>query len=193
MFVPGHRLCWSGPWSTDWLPGVTLDLPHHYGPACWSLDCVWPRLWLLDLILTLTCRLTSWLDFGPAILPQTCLIIWTLDWAWLPSLGLPLLPWLLISEIIMPSLHCGHPQLPARHLLGSNPALTVPWHSKSRLPHKERWARRQVWQQTVPSLTWYLSKKVEQVQRKQSELSNSNKDQPKVQWWPDNTVATNSS
>ena len=50
-----------------WTCLIAMDLP------VWSLHCVWPRLWLLDLILTLTCQLTSWLDLRPASSPQTCL------------------------------------------------------------------------------------------------------------------------
>lgn len=73
MPVPDHEPCWS--WPIDWFPSLTSDLPHHYGPAWWSLGCVWPWLALLDLIPT--CGLTSWLEVGPALSPQNCLMIWT--------------------------------------------------------------------------------------------------------------------
>lgn len=47
---------------------LTLNLCHHYGPACWSLDCVWHWLWLLNLILPQPANCSS-LDW-----PRTFLI-----------------------------------------------------------------------------------------------------------------------
>lgn len=65
MPVPGCVPCWSSPCNFDWLLGLTLNLPHCYGPSWWSVGCVWP--WLLSPGLILT--LTSWLD----ILTWSCM------------------------------------------------------------------------------------------------------------------------
>lgn len=68
-------LPWIWSYIADWFPVLTSALPHFCGPA-------W---WFLDLILTLTCGLTKWLDLGPASLPWYCLMMWTHGWTGTPS------------------------------------------------------------------------------------------------------------
>lgn len=77
--IAGHGPWWSWPQHIDWLSCLTLGLSYHYGPARWSLGCVW--CWLPSLDPTLTYGLTSQLGLRPASLPQMSLAIWT---SWCP-------------------------------------------------------------------------------------------------------------
>lgn len=102
-----HEPCWS--WCAAWLPSFTCLITVDTLPS--SLDCVWPLIPSLDLILTLTFGLTFWLGLRPASSSQTCLIVWTIGWTWLPSPGWSFLPhlgvvgWALASEAPCPASH----------------------------------------------------------------------------------------
>lgn len=64
--------------SQIWLPGLTLDLPHHDGLVWQSLDGVWSWLLFPDLSWPWLANSTSWIDFRLDFLTGTCLAIWIL-------------------------------------------------------------------------------------------------------------------
>lgn len=51
---------WSWPWSANLVSYVTLDLPHHYILACWSLGYWLILVTIMDLLYS-SCLATIWL------------------------------------------------------------------------------------------------------------------------------------
>lgn len=43
--LSGHRCHWLKPWHMDWLPGLTLDLPHHHGRPGLCAAPAFPAPW----------------------------------------------------------------------------------------------------------------------------------------------------